>query len=210
MKTLATLLVVTATTFSAADANAADPHLRELADALVAQSSHAVREVKYHFRRAPGGDRMLRTSIEIAELADHIADISRGRVELDHLREDVSQLDGLIHELEELAEATANTGTRHRGYGYGFHRRVSSYHLRRLARLIEEMEDTLHHLGEDLEDITGVVPVPRPVPRVVPGNRRGPILSPPVPVPPQPPRNRGTGFQIRRDNGRVVFSLRLR
>ncbi|MCA9117803.1 MAG: hypothetical protein KDA79_22185 [Planctomycetaceae bacterium] len=221
MKYIAAVLIAAGTTFTTTDAKAADPHLRELADALASQSSHAVREVRYHFRRAPGADQMYRTAVDIAELADHISEISQGRVDISHLKEDVDQLDSLIHELEELTEAASRPvvieGNRSRYYHRGYHRHtasfVSEYHVRRLTRLIEEMEDTVHHLAEDLDDIIGVRPVPRPVPRtitpVAPGFNNGPVLVPPAVRRPVY-RNDSSGIQIRRDNGRVVFSLRFR
>jgi hypothetical protein len=217
MKTIATTALMLTVGLFANSASAADPHLDDLAFSLKQQAALACREVRYGFQRTAAYPHLYKDFYELYTLADHIHDVAHNHGDLRHLKDDVDQLDELFHHTEEL---TARTGSVRIVQAGGSCITVpacggiaSSYHLRKLQAIMVQMEDTIHHLQEDLESELspgGVVPP-------LPPSQNLPAL-PPVPVnpgyAPQPgqynplvPQNRGVNYQNR--NGKVAFSIRL-
>ena len=214
MKTTAALVMLAAGYF-ANTASAADPHLDDLAFSLKQQAALACREVRYGFQRTPAFPHLYKDFYELYTLADHIHDVAHNHGNLRHLKDDVDQLDELFHHTEEL---TARTGTVQVVTANGAviavpacGSNVSSYHLRKLQAIMVQMEDTIHHLQEDLESELspgGVVP-PVPPGQLVPAPLpQGPAVIPQPSYPnPVIPQGRGVGFRGR--NGKVGFSIHL-
>jgi len=216
MKAMALILTIGLFTSSA---SAADPHLDDLAFSLKRQAALACREVRYGFRRTAAFPHLYKDFYELYTLADHIHEVAHNHGDLRHLKDDVDALDDLFHHTEEL---TARAGNVRVVSGTGIVTtvpacggNVSRYHLRKLLAIMAEMEDTIHHLQDDLEAELGSVGPPLPpgqtVPALppVPQAPQSPVMTPqPTDLPRNPYRGRSIGF--RSDNGKVAFSIRLR
>ena len=183
---------------SAGSADAADPHIDDLAFTLRNQAGRALNEARY-LRHFPDVQHLNEDLYEMYRLADHIHDVAHdgcAATDLPHLRSDVDELDELFHHVEELVNAGHSpVGGRfgHGHYGHG------DYHLRRLARILGEMEDTLHHLADDLAVAGQSAPViTRPVPV------QGPYL-PPVTRPYRPTPTYTPVWQSRNGRFSIVF-----
>ncbi len=172
MKTIATTFaILAATAFSGvntAQAQVVDPHIDQLALQLQSQSAAACREVYHHFRRSPHFQHAYSDLYEIYTLATHIHDIAHRPCELEHMREDVAEIDRLFHHTEDVVARMTQCPITGNGY-----------HMRRLQALMRGLEDTIHHLDEDLNPV-GIPGVNLPVP---------PSTGPALPPPPQ------TGFR---------------
>ena len=215
MKTTFAALMLTAGLLGSS-ANAADPHLDDLAFSLKQQAALACREVRYGFQRTPAFPHLYKDFYELYTLADHIHEVAHNHGDLQHLKDDVEELDELFHHTEEL---TARTGSVQVVQANGVivavpacGTTVSSYHLRKLQAIMVQMEDTIHHLQDDLEaelSPGGIVPP-------VPPGQIGPALPLPqapvyTPTPSYPgprfPGSRGVGYRGR--NGKVAFSIQI-
>ncbi len=180
MKTIATTFaILTATAFAGAWSNTAqaqvDPHIDELACQLQSQSAAACREVYHHFRSSPHFRHAYSDLYEIYTLATHIHEIAHRPCELDHMREDVAEIDRLFHHTETVVARMVQCP-----------RTPHGYHLQRLQAMMRGLEETIHHLDEDLSPLN----VPAVAPPVPPSY--GPAL-PPVPQ---------TGYRGRYRTGR--------
>ncbi len=212
MKTIATTTAILVTSGLFADTARAGHHIDELAYTLRNQAVAVTREVYTGFRGTPQFEHLYSDVYEMYKLADHIHDVAHVRGSIPHIRRDMEEMDELFHHVEDLvADISRNSRSSHRSrfghhghHGHYGHHGVSSYHLRRLCRLLEEMEDTMHHLLEDVS--VGAVPVPA-VP--TPPTRVVPVPSQVGPVFPQSTR-RGRVIDIRTGNGRFGFRLNLR
>ena len=210
MKTIAATLLILTSGMSANSASAADPHLDDLAFTLKQQAALACREVRYGFSRTAAFPHLYKDFYELYTLADHIHDVAHHGGDLRHLKDDVDALDELFHHTEELTARTGNVRIAGTGgvcrYVPACGGSVSQYHLRKLQAIMLQMEDTIHHLQDDLEAELGPALPPVPPGQVSPGL---------PPVPPQPigypgagyPRGKSVGF--RTSNGKVAFSIRL-
>lgn len=224
MKMIATTALMLTAGLFANTASAADPHLDDLAFTLQQQAALACREVRYGFSRTPAYPHLYKDFYELYTLAAHVHDVAHNDGDLVHLKDDVEEMDALFHQVEEL---TAQAGTvRVATAGGGFitvpacGSTVSAYHLRKLQVIMRDMEDTIHHLQEDLEAAVGpagVVP-PAPPGQILPPGQIGPAL-PVIPqgpaITPLPtrfpstsyPQYRSSGVQYR--NGKTAFSIRI-
>lgn len=207
MKTIATTTAILVTSGLFADTARAGEHIDDLAYTLRNQAVAVTREVYTGFRRTPQFEHLYSDVYEMYKLADHIHDVAHVRGSIPHIRSDMEEMDELFHHVEELVEQISrNSRSSHRSryghHGHYGHHGVSSFHLRRLHGLLEQMEDTMHHL---LEDVGGgaATGVPVPPTRVVP------VPSQTGPVFPQNTR-RGRVIDIRSGSGRFGFRLNLR
>lgn len=211
MKSIVTTALILSAGLVANTASAADPHLDELAFTLKQQAALACREVRYGFRRTPAFPHLYKDFYELYTLADHVHDVAHHGGDLCHLKDDVNQMDQLFHHTEELVAPFTQPQPIGRGCRPPACGEVSSYHLRRLQRIMVDMEETLHHLQDDLEAELapgGALP-PLPPGQLGPG---GPQLSPgnsgfAPPSRPLPSPGPGIGFRGR--NGQVAFTIRL-
>lgn len=213
MKTYSVIFVGFLTAFGASNGTArADHwnHMEELAHTLEQQSAEAAREIYRHFRHTPQFTHLYRDIYEMYQLAAHLEDVAHRRSGLTHLQHDVEELDELFHHVEELVAAMARSRRHddHHGiefgggrfefhfgrHGHSYH---GDYHMRRLRGLLAAMEDTLHHLQDDLRDLNGTVggvPVPPPALDVPPPTGR--LNRPTRALPRSSSRNRGVSFSL--------------
>lgn len=218
MKTIAATALILTSGLLVNSASAADPHLDDLAFSLKRQAALACREVRYGFRRTAAFPHLYRDFYEMYTLADHIHDVAHNHGDLRHLKDDVDQLDALFHHTEELTARTGNVRIARPGRSCltvpACGGSVSQYHLRKLQRIMVEMEDTIHHLQDDLEAELGPVGPPLPPGQFSPS---GPALTPPAspgrgnrgvirPIN-RFPQGRSVGFRSK--NGKVAFSIRI-
>jgi hypothetical protein len=206
MKMTATAALMLTMGLFANTASAADPHLDDLAFTLKQQAALACREVRYGFAKTPAYPHLYKDFYELYTLADHVHDVAHNHGDLVHLKDDVDEMDALFHQVEEL---TAQAGTvRIAQAGGGFiavpacGSTVSAYHLRKLQAIMRDMEDTLHHLQEDLDAELGPGGVVPPLPPT----QYSPALPPRFPNYGYP-QGRSMGIQTR--NGKVAFQVRI-
>ncbi len=214
------LLVLTSGLFTNA-ATAADPHLDDLAYRLRQEAALACREVRYGFQRSPAFPHLYKDFYDLYSLAEHVHAVAHNSGDLRHLKDDADEIDASFHHAQEMmAQFGTVRAVRHGCVcqtppTYG---NVSGYHLRRLQSLMGQMENTIHHLQEDLDAAVGPASVTPPLP---PGQ-----VSPSVPtLPPayNTPTKPGTpslpplpgqfpsqsGFNYRVRPGKVAFSIRI-
>lgn len=218
MKMIATTALMLTAGLFANTASAADPHLDDLAFTLQQQAALACREVRYGFSRTPAYPHLYKDFYELYTLAAHVHDVAHNEGDLAHLKDDVEEMDTLFHQVEELTAQAGNVRVATAGGGFitvpACGSTVSTYHLRKLQVIMRDMEDTIHHLQEDLEAELGPGGVVLPLPPT----QLGPAL-PPVPqaptVTPLPTRFPSTGFPQYRNSviqgrkGNVAFSVRI-
>ncbi len=159
------------TTICTETVNAADfNHVDQLASRLRNQASRTAWEVHNNFRRIPQYRHLYSDVYEMYTTADHIHEILHEGADLGHLRADVESLDRLFHHVEESVREIRPVD---QFYGHGWGHWHGSFgptrnDLRSLCNLLEEMEETLHHLREDLQfaavPVAPVAPVVNPVP----------------------------------------------
>jgi hypothetical protein len=215
MKTTLAALMLTAGLF-ADSASAADPHLDDLAFTLKQQAALACREVRYGFQRTPAFPHLYKDFYELYTLADHIHDVAHNHGDLCRLKESVDQMDALFHHAQELTARSGNVRVVQTGGGFHYvpacGSAVSSHHLRRLQVIMAQMEETIHHLQDDLEALLsprGVVP---PVPPsqlgpAFPSVPQAPVYAPQSGFPSPGVPYRGAGYRGR--NGKVAFSIQI-
>jgi phage shock protein A len=113
--------------------------------------------------------RLYRESTEMFYLADHIHELMHDQLDIAHLSEDVEDFDRAFHRVETMAGDL--DGDSHRGGAGGVHR-----HDHNLTGQLEEIEDTLHHLRDDLAQLqrrpTRQVTPPPPRPGISIGGGR--------------------------------------
>jgi hypothetical protein len=103
--------------------------------------------------------------------ANHVHEMIHEGANINHLCADVESLDRLFHHVEELVREIRPAND------FGFHGHHGHFHvssgpsrddLRRLRGMLNEMEETLHHLQNDLGALSGSGPpaasLVRPVP----------------------------------------------
>jgi hypothetical protein len=218
MKMIATTALMLTAGLFANTASAADPHLDDLAFTLQQQAALACREVRYGFQRTAAYPHLYRDFYELYTLAAHVHEVAHNHGDLVHLKDDMEELDALFHQTEELTAQAGTVRVAQAGGGVilvpACGSTVSAYHLRKLQVIMRDMEDTIHHMQEDLEAELGPSGVVPPLPPT----QLGPAL-PPVPqapaVAPLPTRFPGNGYPqgrsvgIQSRNGRTAFSIRI-
>jgi hypothetical protein len=174
-----TILATTVMTISALFAGTAKAdhfeHLDGVAIDLRNQASRAAWEVRNNFRGTPEYQHLYRDVYEMYSTANHIHELIDRGVDIDHLRADVRTLDRLFHHVEDVVRNIRPAGDfdfHGRGFRGHLHGAMgpSRNDLRRLRGLLAEMEDSLHHLNDDLRAFDApapVAPIVRPVPHEV-------------------------------------------
>ena len=164
-----TILTVALAGFAFAPAAQADTysHIDGLAVQLQRQATLLDREFTAHYRHTSQYRHLHSDSIQMVRLAGHVHEVAHNHGSLAHLRSDLRQLDRLFHHIEDLVDEIEHTagGFGHHDYGhYGHgHHGFGGYgggHIdgnsRHVARILRQMEDTLHHLQDDVEQLAAL------------------------------------------------------
>ena len=152
-----------------AASRAVQAHLDEQASELRSQVARLTGELRERSQRSDYR-RLYRESTELFYLADHLHETAHEPLNVAHLSEDVEDLDRVFHRMEDLA----------RDLDGGFHRNEAFHDDHRhsassISGLLDEIEDTLHHLRDDLAQLRRPPPraeAPRPRPGISFGNGR--------------------------------------
>ena len=172
------VVAVSGLMFAGRSAQAASfDHIDRLARELQSQSSQLYREFRTHYSHAAHGRHLMNDAAALYREASHLHDVAHSG-NLNHMASDLAEMDRLFHHLERLVREVNFDS--HSNFGHGGHSHGNTSHVRRLMR---DMEDTLHHLTDDISELRRNRPV------VVPFNNR--------------PGNGGMTF----GNGRVQFRV---
>jgi len=141
-------------------------HVDSLALKLQKQSATLYYEFKNHYQHTPGYRHLMSDAAQMYHLARHLHETAHEEGDVHHMEEDLEKLDSKFHHLEELVEDIEDEadhddhghygrgGRRSFGRGRGFHDgghvHGNTAHIR---TLLNRMEDTLHHLEEDLDEL---------------------------------------------------------
>ena len=207
MKTSASVMGWTCliSTLALTDARGTDlEHIDRLAYSIKRQTALICRELRLGFRQTPHYHHLYSDVYKMYRLADHIHDVAHHAPNLPHMRSDARELDELMHHVQELLGASVADARYdfHTGVGLG----VSGYHGRRMRSLIDGLEDSVHHLLDDL-NVAGRRTRPLPIPPPAPPTPPEPILR--VPTHYRSVPSRGLTIPISR-KGRFLFSLTIR
>lgn len=113
-------------------------HIDRLARQLERQARDLHDEVDAHFRPTPQYRHLHNDVEELEQLADHIHDVIHRGASVNHLRADARKLDRLFHHVEDLVQDMGRSRTIDRR---------AYFHLR---QSLSRLEDTVHHLLDDL------------------------------------------------------------
>ena len=139
-----TLVAVAVLSVASTQSAQAVGHIDDLAYRLERQSRALISEIRSHYRHTGQYHHMLSDAYQVNRLARHIHTMAHHQGNLFHIRNDVERLDRLFHHLEELIEHTDVHP--HGGHIHG--------HTGHVFGFIQSMENTLHHLREDLDRLT--------------------------------------------------------
>ncbi len=142
-KALALTVLAGACLFTSTASAQSYQHIDRLAYQLQRQSSSLYSEFRAHFSHTPGYRHLMSDTAKMYRLARHIHDLVHHHEDVHHIVEDLDQLDAAFHHVEELVDQIEHNA-HHHGHG---HVHGDTRHVR---RLLQRMEDTLHHLREDL------------------------------------------------------------
>ena len=200
MKKLVTTIAALTISLGMLSGNAQAGHkqtIDELAYLLKRQAAQATREVRYGFRHSPQYRHLYSDMYDLYVAAGHLYGVARQGGNSAHILEDVRKMDESLHHAEELVVEMKAARSAHHGYGH--HSTISSYHLRRLCDVLEEISHSLHRLQEIVDyrsPVRGGLAAP-------------PAVAPPLAVPVTRVRRRGIEvFRSRR--GGFGISLRIR
>ncbi len=172
MKSLTTAaLILTSQTLMAADWRQAEQY----AKCLKSESARACREIYIGMRHDRDFPMVYRTAYDLYTLSAHLLDTVCERDGMDHVWEDLREVDDQFHALEAMLEKCGWCGARTRTSSVGC--RVASrsrdFHLRRLEGHIAMFDKGLHELIDEVD----YVPLPD----------GGGVVQPPVVLPPPVP-----------------------
>jgi hypothetical protein len=132
-------------------------HIDGLAVRLQKDARLLDREFADHYRHTAQYRHLRSDAAELARLAGHIHEVAHEQGPLSHLQSDLRQIDRLFHHLEDLvrevehgAEFDDNHGGFHRWGGGHIHGNSNHVH-----RLMNSIEDAIHHLESDLAELSG-------------------------------------------------------
>jgi hypothetical protein len=114
-------------------------HLDHVARQLQRQARDLHDEVHAHFCNTRLYRHLDQHVAEMERLAAHLHEVAHRRGSILHLRADVSRLDRLYHDVEDLVDALAR------------YREVDRRALTHLRRNLAQIGCTLHHLQDDLD-----------------------------------------------------------
>ncbi len=126
-------------------------HINSLARRIHSKAKVLLNETK-HYRSTPSYVHMVRDVAELDQLACHLRDVAKNEGDLDHLASDIAEMDVLFHHIEELFDTTELCA---RTYGRGF----IKGHTAHVKRLLDSIEDSIHHIGEDIAHLRATTPL---------------------------------------------------
>ena len=138
-------------------------HIDELAYKLQSTTRTLSRELYYSYRHTSEYPHLRNDVNRLYQLAAHVHEVAHEGGSLDHLRSDVEQLDRAFHHLEEVIDELQHEARHHNGHGHLGHVHGSGRYVRGLMR---SLEDTLHHLRDDVNEMWA--------------ESHGPVVHPPV------------------------------
>jgi len=118
-------------------------HINSLARKIHNKSEALLKETK-HYRSTPNYVHMVRNVAELDQLACHLRDAAKNEGDLDLLAYDIAQIDAKFHHVEALFDQTELCAVT---YGRGF----IKGHTAHVKRLLNSIEDAIHHIGDDIE-----------------------------------------------------------
>ncbi len=138
-------------------------HIDGLAVQLTRNARLLEREFAAHYRHTSRYRHLREDARQMIRLADHVHEVAHHEGSLSHLQSDLRQLDRLFHHIEELVDEiehdAAGLGDDHHGhfgnFG-GYHGRYGGHihgNTRHVRRILSAMEDTLHHLQDDVRQL---------------------------------------------------------
>jgi len=145
--TLAALVIFGLATLGAGrSALAAGPHVDRLALDLQRQSRELMTEFARHYRHAPDFRHLMADSSDLFRQAVHIHSIAHNTNNLHHLNADLAKIDRSFHHLEGVVE-----GIEHH-VRFCHSPRCGHFHgdTRHVRALMGSIEDTIHHLRDDV------------------------------------------------------------
>jgi hypothetical protein len=153
-----TVLTVALAAFALPAAAQADTysHIDGLALRLQKNTRLLDREFSTHYRHTAGYRHLRSDSVEMARAAGRLHEVAHEHGSLSHLQSDLRQIDRLFHHLEDLVnqiEHEADFDDHHGRFGgYGGHIHGDTSDVR---RLMNSIEDAIHHLQSDLAELAG-------------------------------------------------------
>ena len=141
-------------------------HIDELALRMQRQSREIYYELAERHTRLPGYGHLRSDAARLYRLAQHIHEVAHRRGSVRHLQDDLRDADRLFHHMGELLERRVRHAHGHRctDLHCGCRAPRPSGRLRSLMR---QLENTLHHLQDDIDDLVSHNdhgPVYRPFP----------------------------------------------
>jgi len=121
-------------------------HIDELAGELQGFSSKLSREFRDHYRHTPQYRHLTADARKLRTLANHIHEVAH-EGNLEHLHDDLHDLEELLHHVDGLVDEIEHEAEHGGGHTHGDTRHV--------RRILKDMDGTLHHMLEDVEEMTG-------------------------------------------------------
>jgi len=144
---IATIVTLTGLAVSTGNATAASyRHIDSLAQKIMRQSRQLNTEFALHYRHVPEYRHLIDDARELYRIADHVHDVAHHSGNPYHLRNDLAKLDRLFHHVEGLVHRIEYRA-RHGRNGH-IHGRTNH-----VDHLIADLEDTLHHLQADIDEM---------------------------------------------------------
>ena len=142
----------------------------------IQQKSRLLFEETLHYRHTSEYRRLVIATNELTKLATHIHDVTHFEGNLLHLRSDLADMDRQFHDLEDLFDRIE----RRASYGHG-HIDGNTAHVKDLLNCIE---DSIHHIQEDVDQLVAPAACPSSVSRTVyvPTTVNRPVYVPARPV----------------------------
>ncbi len=120
-------------------------HIDSLAVRLQGQAREMIGELRLHYRHTGDFQHLLSDAYEVFRLAAHVHEVIHHDDCLPHVRADIDALDRKFHHLENLVAHITH-------HPHGGHVDGNTFHIH---QMLAAMEDTLHHLQEDIDELTG-------------------------------------------------------
>jgi uncharacterized membrane protein YgcG len=129
-------------------------HIDQLAVKIQRTAKRLLRET-VHYRHTAEYGHMVADANEIYRLATHVHKVTHFEGNLNHLQNDVDELDRQFHHLNGVFDRIEHNAA----YGSG-HVHGNTAHVK---RLLDSIEDSIHHMTDDLQEIRKRTIVARPV-----------------------------------------------
>lgn len=140
---LASLIIMIAVTAVTSNANADEyAHIDRLA-VKIRNSARRITKETIHYRHTPEYRHLVADSNTLYRLATHIHDVTHFEGNLTHLANDLDQLDRTFHHLERVFDRVEHAAAFGNGHVHG-----RTAHVK---RLLNSIEDNIHHIREDVE-----------------------------------------------------------